>query len=305
MRGSKWIADEVKFESAKELLHTLGPRNELWKPHSSEWVFRGISDLEEHKLLPTAYRPGAFEGLIDPSHPDTVSARPKAAAECPINELEKERWLVGQFAEKSSEAGLSLPLDHPLITRSIGEQYEDKDLDLNLWALWALARHHGLPSSLLDWTRRPLVAAYFAATNSHQEKIPTGQLGVWALRRPKQVSCFVEWDDDYNPPRIGRLRFYDPQTVTNPNLQAQSGLFTILRVEGFPPVDKYIENLDDHELERMDRPPPIMRLFSLPREHASELLRLLSDEGIHGASMFPGYDGVVRYLKERAQHGSG
>lgn len=37
----------------------------------------------------------------------------------------------------------------------------------------------------------------------------------------------------------------------------------------------------------------------LPHSEARQLLRLLSDEGVDGASMFPGADGVVRAMRER------
>ena len=45
--------------------------------------------------------------------------------------------------------------------------------------------------------------------------------------------------------------------------------------------------------------PPLHRL-TLPVAEARRLLRLLSFEGVDGASMFPGADGVVRAMRERA-----
>jgi hypothetical protein len=63
------------------------------------------------------------------------------------------------------------------------------------WETLFLARHHGLPTRLLDWTANPLVALYFAASHESNELAHSASEGrerklevdgtVWAIvRRP-------------------------------------------------------------------------------------------------------------------------
>ncbi len=61
-------------------------------------------------------------------------------------------------------------------------------------------------------------------------------------------------------------------------------------------VDEFM--VDAHR----DGPPPVplMRCLPLSGDQAPKLLRLVAHEGVSGATMFPGYEGVVKGLREKA-----
>ncbi|MDD5703339.1 MAG: FRG domain-containing protein [Dehalococcoidales bacterium] len=65
----------------------------------------------------------------------------------------------------------------------------------NDWDWLALAQHHGLPTRLLDWTRNPLVALYFAV-----ESESTGDSAIYAIKGLKLLST-SDNHDPFNFPR--------------------------------------------------------------------------------------------------------
>jgi hypothetical protein len=164
----------------------------------------------------------------------------------------------------------------------------------------ALAQHHGLPTLLLDWTRRSRFAAYFAAAGvagKEGDPVLGTHLAVWALQTDFAMGSFADLG-----PRPGDgvregtyLEEYQAPSATNPNMRAQAGLFTILT----SPDDSSIERHFDKGFVANGLPSPLWRL-TLPHAEARKLMQLLAYEGIDGASMFPGSDGVVKAMRESA-----
>ncbi len=183
--------------------------------------------------------------------------------------------------------------------------------------MFALAQHYGIPTRLLDWTRTPLTAAYFACVgvvrDQAEGKATPDKFAIWALSRTNVEN--INRPDDGMPESLRvkvdgdfTIAIVTVPTVSNPNLRAQQGLFTLVEhfpdsqdpdrpqpFSGFdatPPLDELIrDRVQANQL-------PVLWKWSLPSSEAGELLRLLAMENVTGATVFHGHDAVMRGIRE-------
>ena len=272
----------IATSEARQLLDCLSPLDVNSWP-DRKFVFRGQPDAE----LPLEASAHRLRGRIAAA---TMFGQKAVAAG---RQVEFEASLLLAFLEGCDRSGLIVAGDRPEVRdllqsdilglMNLPYQWPPKGLHQAL----AVAQHHGVPTCLLDWTRRSYVAAYFAASSALESKEPARHIAIWAL----DISERQGWEG---------LDFVQLPGGTSSNLAAQAGVFTVSRItqgslETFVPTLLNERNPYRHGVSLIK--------YTLPYSEVIALLEGCHRLGVSGSTLFPGFEGVAREVLDLANMG--
>lgn len=173
--------------------------------------------------------------------------------------------------------------------------YLDHHLPTNDWQWLALAQHNRLPTRLLDWTKNPLVALWFAVKDPPVDHCPGL---VWVLYYTDLKAVFnTKGEESESPFDIDYTRVYFPEHMY-PSIQAQSSVFTVhhRKTASNPAEFPSLESTRDSAL--------ILKKMEVPAHSFKDIRDQLFRVGISPASLFPGLRGIagkIRYVNMLCQ----
>lgn len=159
------------------------------------------------------------------------------------------------------------------------------NMDENDW--WALGQHFGLSTPLLDWSKSPFVAAFFAFQSKDNN---SDKRSIYALHQSKYIeqTKYLKYVKN-NPDEC--ISFINPLSNENSRLVNQNGLFTKL------PLNISIEDWNKKYF-KIDEEKVCLLKVNIPSSEREKVLKVLNRMNINNLTLFPDLTGASLYCNK-------
>jgi len=171
------------------------------------------------------------------------------------------------------------------LVNAISPHQYDKNKEFG--PLLSLAQHHGFPTPLLDWSKSPYIAAFFALESRPIDiaEDDNPRIYIFDSKAWRQNTTQVSHIADPRP-TITPLEF---PAYNNPRHLPQQSVHTYTNIEDPEAWIRLVEK---------EKNKSYLTVIDIPRSEREFAMRDLAYMGVTAAALFPGLDGICRSLKE-------
>jgi hypothetical protein len=249
---------------------------------TAEFLFRGLGD-STWELTTTLERAGQ-EGRAISEHYLLISRlKPQ------IESFTRSRWEIREWPEIQ------------LLLKEYDAWGDHRFPTPSEYSYMVYLRHHGFPSPLLDWSRSPYVAAFFAFRSAVQPR--EGKVSIFAfLEMPKGFKVTAS-----SGPQIRRSGAFVSTHRRHFLQQSDYTMCAEYRNVGDHSYEWYFAKHEDvfqHSAPHQD----VLWKFNIPWTERLNVLRLLDEYNLNAFSLFESEESLMETLRVRAlefhAHGS-